>query len=185
MISFQKVILILGLFVFSLAFVGMVTQWSSMVWLFIVCFPGFLLGFITALFKKSTNIQRVLFFFTSGLLYFLTIYLIEIGTIEKNLAPLKILLASSVNAVILQILFDLIFKEKILLLYSFKKPFIFGLIASVIPTIAAFSQERYWILHWTHVFIWAGLFSIFPLWFFFFAKNLVVSHKISERLSFL
>jgi len=149
-----------------------------MVILFTLLIPGPTLGLIISFFKKSTFIHRLIFFLTACIIYILTLYIIDIKNIDYKLSPLRILFASTLSAVLLQFFFDLIFKTKISLKDTFFRPAVLGFIASVMTTIAAFFLEKAPTTGWLTIPLWIGLFSIFPIFFYLFGKQLVDTGKV-------
>src|SRR4051812_38982337 len=113
MLTFQKTLLIAGCFILCFATLGMLYQEAIMVMLFTFFIPGPALGLIISLFKKSKIIQRLIFFLTACIIYVLTLYIIDIKNIDYKLSPIRILLGSTISAVLLQLFFDIIFRTKI------------------------------------------------------------------------
>jgi hypothetical protein len=178
MLTFQKAILLAGSVICCVATLGMLYQEAIMVMLFIVYFPGPTLGLIIAAFKKSAIIYRLAFFLATCLLYMLAIYIIDIRTIDYKLSPLRILLVSTISSVLLQLVFDIIFKTKINYKDSVARPAILGFKASILTTIAAFYFKVAPTTGWMTVPLWLGLFSIFPIWFYVFCRQLVQAGKV-------
>lgn len=112
MFTFQKTLLIAGCFIFCFATLGMLYQEAVMVMLFTLLIPGPTLGIIISFFKKSTVIPRLLFFLAACVIYILTLYLIDIKNIDFKLSPLRILVASTLSSVLLQLFFDIILNLK-------------------------------------------------------------------------
>jgi len=178
MLTIQRTLLIAGCFIFCFATFGMLYQEAIMVMLFTLLIPGPTLGLIIAFFKKASIVQRLTFFLTACAVYILTLYIIDLKNIDYKLSPLRILLASTICAVLLQIFFDIIFKTKINFKDTFVRPAIFGLFASILTTIAAFFFKVAPTTGWLTVPLWLGLFSIFPLWFYLFGRQLVLTGKV-------
>ena len=181
MFNFQKTLLIAGGVVFIFATLGMLYQEAIMVMLFTIFIPGPLFGLIISIFKKAALFPRILFFLSTCLIYFLTLYLIDVQSIDYKLAPGRILIASILSAVVVQVLFDIIFRLKISLLETLLKPARLGFFASIISTITAFFLTTIpSTTGWLTVPLWIGLFSIFPLWYFLFGRHLIQSGKVSN-----
>lgn len=178
MFTFQKTLLVAGCFIFCFATLGMLYQEAIMVMVFTFIFPAPTFGFIISVFKKSKIIQRLVFFLATCFIYVLTFYIIDIKNIDYKLSPIRILLASTISAVLLQLFFDIIFKTKINYQDTFLRPAIFGFIAAILTTIAAFLFKITPTTGWYTVPLWLGLFSIFPLWFYLFGKQLVQTGKV-------
>lgn len=178
MFTLPKTLLIAGCFIFLFAILGMLYQEAIMVILFTLLIPGPTLGFIISFFKKSTFIYRLIFFLTAIGIYVLTLYLIDIKNIDYKLSPLRILFASTLSAVLLQLFFDIIFKTKINFIDTFFRPAFFGFIASILTTTAAFFFKEAPTTGWLTILLWLGLFSIFPIFFFLFGKQLVDTGKV-------
>ncbi|MCW3074402.1 MAG: hypothetical protein JWP69_1471 [Flaviaesturariibacter sp.] len=178
MSTFQKTLLIAGCFIFCFAILGMLYQEAIMVMLFTFFIPGPTLGLIISFFKKSTIIQRILFFLTACIIYLLTLYIIDIKNIDYKLSPIRILLGSTIGAVLLQLFFDIIFKTKINYQNTLIRPSILGFIASILTTIAAFFFSVTPTTGWLTVPLWVGLFSVFPLWFYLFGHHLIRTGKV-------
>ena len=181
MFTFKKTLLIAGGFIFCFATLGMLYREAIMVMLFTLLIPAPTLGLIIAIFKKSTITYRSLFFLITCVIYILTLYLIDIDNIDYKLSPIRILLASSVSAVLLQLFFDIIFRTKINYKDTFLRPAFLGFIASIMTTIAAFYFKIAPTTGWFTVPLWLGLFSIFPLWFYLFGKQLIQTGKIQDH----
>ena len=178
MFTFQKTLLIAGCIIFCFATLGMLYQEAIMVMLFTLLIPGPALGLIISFFKKSTIIYRVIFLLAACVIYILTLYIVGIQNIDYTLSPIRILLASTISAVLLQLFFDIIFKTKINYKDTFVRPAALGFIASILTTIAAFFFKVTPTTGWLTVPLWLGLFSIFPLWFYLFGKQLVQTGKV-------
>jgi hypothetical protein len=178
MFTFQKTLLIAGCFIFCFATLGMLYQEAIMVMLFTLLIPGPTLGLIISFFKKSKIIHRLIFFLAACVIYILTLYIADIKNIDYKLSPLRILLASTISAVLLQLFFDLIFKTKINYKDTFIRPAVSGFIASILATIAAFFFKITPTTGWLTVPLWLGLFSIFPIFFYLFGKQLVETGKV-------
>jgi hypothetical protein len=178
MFTFQKTLLIAGGFILCFATLGMLVQEAIMVMLFTLLIPAPTLGLIIAIFKKSTIAYRLVFFLATCVIYMLTIYIIDIQNIDYKLSPIRILIASTISAVLLQLFFDIIFKIKINYKDTFLRPAFFGFIASIMTTIAAFFFKITPTTGWFTVPLWLGLFSIFPLWFYLFGKQLIQTGKV-------
>jgi len=178
MTAFQKALLVAGLFIFGFATLGMLYQEAIMVILFTIFVPGPVLGLIISIFKKAPFIQRLLFFTIACIIYVLTLLMIDIKNIDYKLSPLNLLFASSASAVLIQLFFDIIFKSKINFRNTFYKPALFGLLASILTTLAAFYFESAPTTGWLTVPLWIGLFSIFPLWYVLLGKHLTKTGKV-------
>ena len=178
MFTFQKTLLIAGCVIFCFATLGMLYQEAIMVMLFTLLIPGPALGLIISFFKKSAIIYRLIFFLTTCIIYILTLYIIDIKNIDYKFSPIRILPASTISAVLLQLFFDIIFKTKINYKDTFVRPAVLGFIASILTTIAAFFFKIASTTGWLTVPLWPGLFSIFPIWFYLFGKQLVQTGKV-------
>jgi hypothetical protein len=97
---FQKTLLMAGFFIFCFETLGMFYKEAIMVILFTLFISGAALGFIISFFKKSTIIQRIIFFLTACIIYGLALYVIDIKNSDYKLFPAKILFASTISAVI-------------------------------------------------------------------------------------
>lgn len=179
MFTLQKTLFIAGCFIFCFATLGMLYQEAIMVMLFTLFIPGPIIGFIISFFKKSTTIQRLIFFIATCTIYLLALYTIDIKTIDYKLAPIRILPVSILSAVLLQLLFDLTFKTKISYKDSFFYPVVIGLTASILPTISIFLFKMEQFSGWLPIALWISLFSIFPIWLYLFGKHLVKTGKIN------
>jgi len=185
MFTLQKALLISGAAIFVFATLGMFYQEAIMVTLFTLFIPGPLFGLIISIFKKAALLQRVLFFVSACLIYFFTLYLIDIKNIDYKLAPTRILIASVLSAVLVQVLFDIIFRSKMIFLDTVLRPSALGFVSSIVSAIATFffngiSSTTGWLT----IPLWMGLFSIFPLWYFLFGQHLIRSGKISNIYEF-
>jgi hypothetical protein len=178
MFTFQKTLLIAGCFIFCFATLGMLYQEAIMVMLFILFIPAPTLGLIISLFKKSSIINRLLFFLTACVIYILTLYIIDIKNIDRQLSSVRILLASTIGAILLQFLFDIIFKATINLRDTFLRPAVLGFASSILAAMAAFFLEIAPTTGWLTVPFFMGFFSIFPIWFYLFGRHLVQTGKI-------
>lgn len=180
MFTFQKTLLIAGCFIFCFATLGMLYQEAIMVILFILFIPAPTLGLIISLFKKSAIIKRVLFFLTACVIYILALYIIDIKNIDYKVSGVRILLASTIGAILLQFLFDIIFKTKINLRDTFVRPAVLGFISSILAAIAASFLKIAPTTGWLTVPFFLGFFSIFPIWFYLFGRQLVKTGKVNN-----
>ena len=178
--KFKNSILISGCTIFLFTTLGMLFQEAVMVMLFILFVPGPVLGLIIALFKKSTILQKVLFILATIVTYYFALYFIDIEQVDYKLSPTKILLASFLSAILLQILFDIIFKSAFTIKDTLLRPAILGVAASIITTITAFLFKKSPTSGWVTIPLWLGLFSIFPLYYSLFARHLVRTGKVSS-----
>ena len=181
MLTFRRTLLIAGLIIFCFAVLGMLYQEATTVVFFILFIPAPTFGMIVSYFKKSTIIQRVLFFLTTCIVYMLTLYIVDVDSIDHKLFPIRIVIASVISAVMLQLFFDIIFKNQINHKDTFFIPAILGFIASVLTTIAALFFNIAPTVGWMTVPFWLGVFSIFPLWFLLFGQHLSRSGKVSGK----
>ena len=180
MTSIRKTVLIASIFLFGVSYIETLNKDAIVVMIFTLCIPGPLLGLIIPYFKPSTFWHKLLFFLVSSILYFLTVYFLDISRLNYKLSPLKLLIASTINFILLQLAFDIIFNIKIHLKNTFTVPAILGFAAALIPTISIFFFDRFPNSEIISKILWACFLSIVPAWYVLFAKHLVDTGKVSS-----
>lgn len=175
--TFERMMLISGYIIFFLATAGMIYHEAIAVMIFVLFIPGPVLGFIIAWFKKTSLARKALFFTITCLVCLAMLYMVT-GNVGLKFIPLKILLAGSLSAVLLQFFFDLIFGFNLSHSKLTIRPALLGLSASLLSMVAVFYLNEIPGTNWLAVLLWVCLFSIFPLWFFLFGRHLSRTGRI-------
>lgn len=172
--------LLAGLFVFGFSVIGSIFNQSIMVMLFIVSIPGPLFGILIPIFIQSSFIRKLLFFLAATILYFLSFYFIGIRKDYGIYDSLRLISVSTLNFILLQLIFDAVFTVKISKKGTFIFPALYGIIAAILPAIsliifAAFKTDQS-----AEKLMWCFFSLIYPSWYYLFAKHLVDSRKIGN-----
>lgn len=174
-----------GLILLSICTIGVMLNLGSLVVIVTHFFPGLVLGLLVteSVIHPLPVSKKIVFVFTSTAIYIAGVFFIDIDDEERIGTSVKLLTASSVGAVLLALAYDLILEKRISILHSFALPFIYGIAAS---TLSAFCIYYLQVVRvdksLEEGILWLGIFSIFPMWYYFFALNIQQKTPAVEKV---
>ena len=163
---------------------GMMTNLGSLVVILSHFMPGLILGalLIHIIPKKVPEKKKIMFVAISTVIHILCALFVNVGDGHEVWTPIKLLIASSIGALLLSLTYDIIMGKKVSLLQTILLPFIYGILASVLSAFCLFYIDRIKVEQdLLENFLWAGIFSIFPLWFYIFTRNIENRNKTISK----
>jgi hypothetical protein len=169
-----------GLLLFILCTLSMIAKIGVLLLVISHFLPGFLLGIllIETIAHSISSKQQVIFTLLSTSLYIVCVFLTNIAKDDKTETPVRLILSSSIGALLLSLFYDLVFKQPISLRKTFLLPLISGFIASLLSAFCLyyFHKVEYdqYILESV---VYSGIFTIFPIWYCFFTWTTAIKYK--------
>ena len=159
--------LLLGSGFFLLCQVGTSVEGAQFVLILIFFAPGFLYGLVlVTIDNKSRPINQVILWGSSTAIYILCIFLTDLGSSNKILAPIKLIMSSSLGAILISILYAALVNKVLTFRRCFFMPAIFGLI-SALPGCFVFhfiQMDHNFRMDFIGILMRTGLVLIFPVW---------------------
>ena len=149
--------------------------------------PGLILGFllIQSITHQVSDKKKILFVLSSTGIHMACAFFVDVVHEDEIWTSIKLIIASSLGALLLALAYDLIIMKMISLRQTILLPFTIGIVASVLSAFC---------MHYMHQvgfeqsllegFLWAGIFSIFPLWYYLFALNIKTRSKMGPKSNF-
>lgn len=166
----------LGLSFFILCWVGMYFDIGLLVILMSHFLPGLAFSLIILHYSEYTDtiFNRFLFIFLLTVIYILAVFFVDLRSDNKMATAIRLLIASSVGAVLLKACYDHFYALKIKNNATFIYPFFIGLLSSIPAAIAIyFYKSPGWEGSLINMLLYTGIFSIFPLWIYLMSVLIV------------
>jgi hypothetical protein len=165
-----------GLLIYFVSVTGIMAGEEEAVMLFNMAVPALLYFIILSFFtKKSSTRRRVFFVIVSMVLYVFAMYLINLATPYINWppSPFIYLLILTTASIVLQMVYDLIFRLSVSLSESIIVPGLIGAIASTGTCVSILLIEQFDDTDKINKLLFAlAFFSVYPLFHLLFSKNL-------------
>lgn len=173
-----------GLILFGLCFIGMMINLGSLVVILSHILPGLILGFLIAqsITHKVSNKKQMLFVIFSTGIHIACVFFVDVVREDEIWTSIKLIIASSVGALLLALVYDLIIVKTVSFVQTFLVPFTIGILASVLSAFCMYYMQRVGFeQRLLEGFLWAGIFSIFPLWYYLFARIIKTRYKAAPK----
>jgi hypothetical protein len=172
--------LILGLILFALCGLSILTQAAQVALIVSHIFPGFLFGLVLITTSNdSRGINKITLLLMSTGIYVLCIYLTDLRSNDKIMGPVRLLMASTLGSVLLTNFYWILAKR----IFNIKKcliiPVMIGIAASSVSSLSMYFLylDDYYEKYFEQILIWTGLLSIFPVWMTFFSVNITTLQR--------
>lgn len=148
-------------------------------------FPGFILGIILMINCDDTILFKTKFIFVilSAIIYIICALFVNVANEQELVTSINLLVASSVGFIFLKLSFDFLIAKKI----DFKKTILLPLIMGLLsPLLSAYCMYYLHYLKFDQNILesltWAGIYSIFPIWYSLFALNIETRQKATANI---
>jgi hypothetical protein len=174
-----------GLLLFGLCFAGMMINLGSFVVIVSHFLPGLIFGFVLVQHTPHpvSLKNKILFVFLSTGIYIACVFFVDVANEEEIWTPLKLITGSAIGAVLLALAYDFLIVNKINFTTIVLLPLAIGIAASVLSAFCIYYMHRVdldQIL--LNNLLWAGIFSIFPFWFYLFARHIKLSQMKNKNV---
>jgi hypothetical protein len=172
-----------GLILFGICLLGMILNFGALVVILSHFLPGLIIGYliILSITHQVSDAKKLLFIFLSTGIHIACVFFVDVFSDHEIWTPIKLIIASSVGALLLTLAYDLLIVKTVSFIDSFLLPFTTGIIASTLSALSI-----YYILqvgfeqNVLEGFLWAGIFSIFPIWYYLLARLIKTRHKTTS-----
>lgn len=167
--------LAVGLIIFILCGLGILTEAGQVLLIVSHIFPGLLFGIVLITVNNdSGSLNKIGLLLLSTGIYVFCIYLTDLRTNDKFIGPLRLLLASTIGSVLLSNAYCMLSGRIFALKRCLLVPISIGIIASSLSCVSMyFFYTDYYERPFKQTLMWIGLLSIFPIWMTLFSMNIV------------
>ncbi|HEY0676855.1 MAG TPA: hypothetical protein VGD17_01170 [Chitinophagaceae bacterium] len=176
-----------GLFLFVACFIGIMLELFSLVVILTHFLPGLILGFIItqSITHPVSDKKKILFILCSTGIHIACVFLADVFKNDEIWIPIKLIIASTTGALLLALAYDLLIMKKVSLSQTVLVPMVIGIVSSLLSAICLYYMHQFGFdQELLEKFQWAGIFSIFPFWFYLFALKIKISNKSAPRSNF-
>lgn len=164
-----------GIFIFGLCMLGSWTNSIALLLITTYLLPGLAFGLLVAYYIASNTpywkVFTLVFLFSA--IYTGLVFLIKLPDGENKIVALRLIAASSIGALATSLTYQILMVGKIIRKKSLLQALIFGFIASLpCAVFCYFLDEIAYDDKVLENLLWAGIFSIYPLWYFLIALHL-------------
>jgi hypothetical protein len=174
--------LVLGLIMFGVCGLSILAKAGQVALIVFHIFPGIFFGAVLiTINNESGGLNKIALLLLSTGIYILCIYLMDLRSNDKIIGPLRLLLASTLGAVLLSNSYWVLAKK----IFSVKRclilPAVAGITASIVSCLSMYFLylDDYYEKYFEQIMIWVGLLSIFPIWMILFSMNIT---KLKARV---
>lgn len=172
----KKAGLFLGIAIFILCWIGIYFEIRPLVFIVSHFLPGLLFSLIILHYSEYTDtvFNRFLFIVLSTVIFILCVFFINLNSENKMATAIRLIIASSIGAVLLKTCYDHFYAHKLKNNATFVFPLLTGFLSSLPAAIAIyFYKSPGWEGQWMNMLLYTGVFSIFPIWMYLMS-NLIV-----------
>lgn len=172
----KKAALLLGLGIFAICFAGMMLEADGLVIIISHFLPGFLYSLLLIHYSEFSETASNKFFFIvlSSVAFILCVAFVDLGSGARMASAIKLIIASAAGAVMLKTCYDHFYAHQVTGRSSFVLPAFTGAIASIPSAICVyFYRSPGFEETWMQMLLYAGIFSLFPVWLYFMSVLIV------------
>lgn len=172
----KKAGFLLGLVLFIICWVGMFFEQGTVVIIASHFLPGLAFSLLILHYSEyiDTIFNRFLFIFLLTLIYILAVFFVDVDSDNKMGTAIRLLIASSVGAVMLKVCYDHFYALKLKNNATFVMPFLAGLVSALPAAVAIyFYKSPGWESKMMNMLLYTGIFSIFPIWMYLMSVLIV------------
>ena len=176
-----------GLLLLGACFLGMMTGVGALVVIVSYFWPGLVFAFLLLqhLSEQVSAKKKVLLVLFSTAIHIACVFFVDVAHGDEVWTPVKLVMASSIGALLLSLAYDLLLFRRMRIIKTLVVPLLFGFIASLLSAFCLYYLHQVdFQQHELEILLWAGVFSIFPIWYSLMALNIKTRHKAAANIGF-
>jgi hypothetical protein len=174
-----------GLLLMGTCFLGMIIGAGALVVIISHFLPGLVFAFLLVqnIIDKVSGKRKVLFVLLSTAIHIACVFFVDVANENKIATPIKLIIASSFGALLLSLAYDFLIVGRLKTIRTFVVPLALGVLASLLSAFCLYYLHQVdFEQDYLETLLWAGIFSVFPIWFTLIAWNIKERHKTPTAL---
>jgi hypothetical protein len=173
-----------GLLLMGTCFLGMIMGAGALVVIVSHFLPGLVFAFLLVqnFIDKVSGKKKALFVLFSTAIHIACVFFVDVAN-ENKATPIKLIIASSFGALTLSLVYDSLIFRRLKIIRTFVLPLVLGFLSSLLSAFCLYYLHQVdFEQDYIETLLWAGIFSVFPIWFTLIAWNIKERHKTPTAL---